>query len=79
MDVAGLFFAQKETNSTESMDAGPHPRPPANLRLDFTYCAETPGVKQASPTEQDRVKNLRRARNGCEPFQPANCESENHK
>src|SRR5688572_15091765 len=35
-------------------------------------------MKKGGGGEQDRVENVRRAGNGRQPFQPANCELEDH-
>ena len=75
--MAGLFPPQKETDAAQAMHACLDSRPPAHFGLDFAYGPETRRMKQAGRPEQYGVKNLRRARDAGEPFQPANDEAEN--
>ena len=74
VNVAGLFPLKKETDTAETMDAGPHAGPSADLRFDFADRPKTRRMKQAGRAEQHGVKNLRGARDAGEPFQPANGE-----
>ena len=78
MNVAAFSSAKKEPDSAEPMHTRAHLVHFKRRRFNGADRSQTSRVKKRRRGEQHCVENLRRAGNGCEPFQPANCEREDH-
>ena len=78
MNVAAFSSAKKEPDSAEPMHTRAHLVHFTRRRFNGADRSQTSRVKKRRRGEQHCVENLRRAGNGCEPFQPANCEREDH-
>ena len=78
MDMAALLSAKKEAYSAKAMNPRPYPGQFVHRFIDGADGTQHRRMKERGGEEQDRVKNLRRAGDGRQPFQPANCELENH-
>ena len=67
-----------EADPTKAMDAQRHAKGAAGLTFERFSYAERTAIEENRRHQQHRIKNLRRAGDGREPFQPPNYERENH-
>ena len=78
MNMAAFLSTKKEPDSTQAMNSRPNSGHFGRGLFDGANGTQTRRMKKRGRAEQHRVENLRRAGNGRQPFQPANCKRENH-
>src|SRR5688500_8458470 len=78
MKVAAFPSAKKESYPAETMHPRTHFGHFTCRRFHRADRAQASRMKKGGRGEQQRVEKVRRAGNGRQPFQPANCELEDH-